>query len=277
MNPKQQQIRQVLTSRRRWRGFSMLELLTVLFVIALCISLLLPAIARARAAAYRTQCRNRLAQIGLGLQSYYSTYGVLPPGSVDEVNTLRQGAATYGVSWMVQMLPQLDQGQMASTFDPNVGITSQPAATVVIPTFLCPLSNSSDSTGMMRGIAVSNYAGNYGNGSTGITTDANGVLFLNSSIRYKDIRDGTSNTIFVGERLPTEYDLGWISGTESTLRNTGFGIKNKAGGAGFETSHANGGVFVLGDGSVRFIDQKIEADVFKQLGNRHDGMLTPEF
>ena len=48
-----------------------------------------------------------------------------------------------------------------------------------------------------------------------------GVFFLNSRIRYEDVTDGSSHTIFLGEKQPDVWDFSWMSGTRSTLRNTG--------------------------------------------------------
>ena len=68
---------------------------------------------------------------------------------------------------------------------------------------------------------VSNYAGCYHDVESPIDVDNHGVMYLNSHISQKDVTDGTSHTIYVGEKLSDEQDLGWMSGTRATLRNTG--------------------------------------------------------
>jgi hypothetical protein len=122
-----------------------------------------------------------------------------------------------------------------------------------------------------------------------IDIDNSGVMFLNSSIRREDIRDGASNTIFVGES--GAFGLGWASGTRATLRNTGTPINGNSvppGGVapavpaapvdllevgGFGSGHRGGAYFVFGNGAVRFLNQWIAQPLFRQLGNRADGEL----
>ena len=68
------------------------------------------------------------------------------------------------------------------------------------------------------------YAACHHDKEKSIDANDNGVFFLNSVVRYDDITDGSSHTIFIGEKLPDAWDLHWLSGTRSTLRNTGVPI-----------------------------------------------------
>ena len=72
--------------------------------------------------------------------------------------------------------------------------------------------------------SLSNYAGCHNDLEVPIDENNNGVLFLNSRIRDKDVTDGISHTIYVGEKLGSKWDLGWMSGTRATLRNAGTAI-----------------------------------------------------
>ena len=122
-------------------------------------------------------------------------------------------------------------------------------------------------------------------------------LLPNSKISTRDISDGTTHTVFIGEKadLPDD-DLGWMSGTRATLRNTGTPInKNrprdgyepqpqeqeeegkdtdpKLAVGGFSSHHPGGANFVMGDGGIRFLSEVIEPAVYQQLGHRADGKL----
>ena len=114
---------------------------------------------------------------------------------------------------------------------------------------------------------MSTYSGCYHDSEAPIDVDNNGVLFLNSKIRYSEILDGSTQTILLGESIPGENDLGWASGTRATLRNTsGFeDTRNwprqdsRDSGSlqvgNFGSFHVGGAVFTFADGSVRFISR----------------------
>jgi len=102
---------------RRHRAFTLLELLVVIAVIAIMISLLLPAIQQARERARQLQCTNNLLQIGVALQNYNSAHGVLPPGSVNATEPVLNTEAGYKMSWMIQILPYVGHRGIWSKID----------------------------------------------------------------------------------------------------------------------------------------------------------------
>ena len=91
------------------RGFTMIELLTVVGVIGVLIALLLPAVQSAREAARTAQCRNNLLQLGLALGNYASTHHVLPPGVVEPKGPILNAPRGYHMGWAVQILPFIEQ------------------------------------------------------------------------------------------------------------------------------------------------------------------------
>jgi prepilin-type N-terminal cleavage/methylation domain-containing protein/prepilin-type processing-associated H-X9-DG protein len=289
----------------RQRGFTLIELLVVIAIIAILIALLLPAVQQAREAARRTQCKNNLAQMTIAMHNYQSSFSVLPPGVVNETGPIINEAVGYHMSWLVQLLSVIDQGPLFKTIDFGEGVYGAANDAVrhsQVPVWHCP-SNWNSSA--VVNADFSSYAGVTGGFDVPTDVDNGGLLFLNSSVAYKEIRDGASNTIMIGERrqddAPGGIDLGWMSGTCATLRNSGvvINIKNEQGygavygsGAdsdendsptvdlatgGFSSFHTGGAQFALADGSVRFISENIDKQVFSDLGEREDGHMIGEF
>jgi prepilin-type N-terminal cleavage/methylation domain-containing protein/prepilin-type processing-associated H-X9-DG protein len=278
------------------RAFTLIELLVVITIIALLVAMLLPAVQHAREAARRTHCKNNLVQIGLALLNYEMAHECLPPGSVDPNRPIRNEAKGYHVGWIVQVLPYIEQRSTFQYFDFSVGVydpANKAPGNVQISSLLCPSASAP-----VPPPAKTTYAGCHHDVEAPIDIDNNGVLFLNSSIRDRDVRDGLSNTIFVGEHTDLLDGLGWASGTRATLRNAGGGINSQAnlplgmaaapvppvaveGGpdapilyvGGFNSAHPGMANFAFGDGTVRSINQNVNPAVFKQLANRADGEL----
>src|SRR5215204_6135707 len=94
------------------RGFTLIELLVVMAIIAVLISLLLPAVQNAREAARRAQCKNNLKQIGLALHNYLDAQKVFPPSFCVDGPT-----GTGGGEWSIQarILPYAEQGNLYKT------------------------------------------------------------------------------------------------------------------------------------------------------------------
>ena len=209
--------------RRRDSGFTLIELLVVIAIIAILIALLLPAVQQAREAARRTQCRNNLKQLGLALHNYHDTHTIFP-------------AATYGPayvsSWYTMILPYVDQAPaynklvfttracyMNETTPSAAQLNNATAYNGLAPSvFLCPSSTlptlktmtatpSGSLLPMYTGISGSDLhrstektpATHYPTGGSGYIS-AGGVLLTNGKVRMRDITDGTSNTMIVGEQ-----------------------------------------------------------------------------
>ena len=295
-------------------AFTLVELLVVIAIIGILIGMLLPAVQQVREAARRTQCLNNLAQLGLAVHNYEFTYERFPEGVIDGGGGPIQSVPTgQHVSLFVQLLPYLEQRGIADNFDIAAGTYAAkngPARAMVIPVLHCPSSyartvsvSMSDLTedGLEQEdaqgtdtLGLSSYAGCHHGSETPIDSDNNGLFFLNSKIGFDDIYDGSSNTVLIGEYLPDEStNLGWASGTRSTLRNMGslesyqnFQARIASVTAtpvaatfvgGFGSPHPGTTNFVLADGSVHSLSFSLTTPITNHIGNRADGAMMGDW
>ncbi len=202
------------------RGFTLIELLVVITIIGVLIGMALPALQATREAAHRLTCINHLSRIGLALQNYESAQEVLPPGTIDAKGPIHSVPQGDHMGWLVQLLPYVEEGNTFKHVDFAGGAYSDknaPLRALCIPLFTCP------SAPWVRSatLAKSDYAGCHNDVEAPIDVNNHGVLFLNSHVSAQDVTNGAANTIYVGEKLAASDDLGWMSGTRATLRNTG--------------------------------------------------------
>ena len=319
---------------RRHRGFTLIELLVVIAIIAILIALLLPAVQSAREAARRTQCRNNLKQIGLALHNYESTFGTFPPGFISRVTGPWPGGANdpvpeVGPGWSMfaMILPQLEQTPLHQRIDFNRPITdpvNQFARSTEVASYRCPSDTwSKPVTVWPASIGVTDLAANSyvgvlggadpsGQGPNGNylaryeEPNFNGMFHRNHPVRVRDITDGTSNTIGIGERSSMFSPNGWagvifggqtvFSPTIASQRVQAVGdtvrpaitittVHVRSGGpnaptgspGGFWSPHVGGAHFVLMDGSTRTVGTDVDLGIFRALAGRNDGVVISEF
>ncbi|HEV3136752.1 MAG TPA: DUF1559 domain-containing protein, partial [Pirellulales bacterium] len=253
------------------RGFTLVELLVVIAIIGVLVAAMMPAVQASREMARRAVCSQHVAQLLLAVQSYEDAFESLPAGVTNPEGPIRSEPSGYHQGWLVQILPHLDEGPTyrAIDFSKSVYDPANERVRKLSPNvFLCPSSVDSQS-------GVSDYAGCHHDVESPIAVDNHGVLFLNSRVRREDITDGASHTLFVGEKLAEPDDLGWMSGTRATLRNTGTRLNDAASATaavtyvgGFASPHVNGANIGFGDGSVKFVPETIDIEVWQQLGHR---------
>lgn len=202
---------------RQQTAFTLVELLVVIAIIGILVGLLLPAVQAAREAARRMSCSNNLSQLGIALHNYEMAHRTLPPGTVDVQGPIVHLPVGFHHSWIVQILPMLDEAVAYKQLDHSQSIYAKrnfPVRAYNVGTLRCPSSPAA-------GYAQSNYAGVHDSREVPIDVTNNGVLFLNSRVRFEDISDGVTHTLFVGEKFIDPTELGWSSGTRATLRNMG--------------------------------------------------------
>lgn len=209
-----------------------MELLVVIAIIGILVGLLLPAVQAAREAARRMQCQNNIRQLGLAAHNHESALKVLPAAYRGQ---RIGGAPGYFDLWgtLALLTPYLEQTSVYNSIDlsltmyqlvPPYGIQAPVAVQARVPTFICPsdkgASVCSNAYAIVGELAPTNYAFCLGTGTTrgrtgwlGSPWDADGVFYAQSKVRLTDIKDGTSNTIGVSERILGE------GGESTTLAN----------------------------------------------------------
>ncbi|MBS0266725.1 MAG: DUF1559 domain-containing protein [Planctomycetes bacterium] len=321
--------------RFRRRGFTLIELLVVIAIIAVLVSLLLPAVQQAREAARRTQCRSNLKQIGLALMNYESQSNAFPM-MISYGYVIGGVANTWGYSWSAMILPQIDQSNLFTQLDKTTGPAPYPFnlsnsvwpadsnISTPVPVYNCPSDTIPSVMANLDNFGHISYAASYANnnfggydGTLGVYIDpgpdasgvqTRGMFPMKGKLSFKNITDGASNQILVGEisghteaemaTLPdTAYPWGqWAYPSRhmgSTVR-TGRGYPNSSvpgtlpnttrlNRQGFNSAHIGGAHFLFADGRVQFINNSVDSDpdftstttvshrVYNMLHSRDDG------
>ena len=295
--------RQVRGSSTKSRpAFTLVELLVVIAIIAMLVTLLLPAVQSAREAARRSQCQNNLRQIGLAVVNYTDTHAeVLPMG--------RENTHHFSVSWAFRILPFLEDAAVHDAFVKGQKVEDGRNAIAMrtpVPTYVCPARRSTDDlvdfdnddspTRTPKSAAPGDYAASagpfvtYGNAGEKNPRES-GVIYTKSEVKLRQVTDGTSKTLLVGERhvIPKgafgrkgfeDYDRGDTAFLSGDNPWTIFG----ATAPGFPTSRMDRNIdkfgsdhtgrmaqFVFVDVHVKPIDYSISASVLHSLGVIADG------
>lgn len=273
------------------RGFTLVELLVVIAIIGILIALLLPAVQAAREAARRAQCANNLKQLGMAMHNYHSSMKCFPPGfmAIDH-----NGAPAGGWAWGVFLMPYIEQSALKDTLsatkyklaeviqDPNLLKMLQ----MNLPVFTCPSSTleplrefqgsgsemvATSGYTCNRGFFNYRYGDKSGNPLIPLSQKNNGIFYAESNTRIRDVLDGTSNTIALGERTVLDVHVNqpgkWPSwcgpgglGIGSTVSSSVASQMNHETNMHSFSSHHSGGVqFCFVDGSVHFIPETIES------------------
>jgi prepilin-type N-terminal cleavage/methylation domain-containing protein/prepilin-type processing-associated H-X9-DG protein len=215
-----------LLSRRR-RGFTLVELLVVLTIIALLIGLVLPAVQMGREAANRMSCTNNLRQLAIAAHHFHNDHDKFPTGACLPVDV--GGRPTRGTNLWVELLPYFEQDNLYQKWDyhdgsNNVAGGRDATQAQVIKILLCPSDPLPESVWQLTSLGsppwswgfygLSSYCGNAGKRSvhTGgppafARMSRDGIFFIDSCVRLADLTDGTSNTLLFGERYHSDPEF----------------------------------------------------------------------
>lgn len=197
-------------------AFTLVELLVVIAIIGVLVALLLPAVQAAREAARRMQCSNNIRQLAIASHNYHDTMQSFPSGLC--LWDVSGQPKNRSVSLFVQLLPQIEQGNLANLWDKSEPLNnvSSGRVAIVLPTLLCPSDSVNKVVNITTGQASQQgkYALTSYGGAGGIQTyhrdraTKDGVFYINSGTTFADLRDGTSHTLLFAERnhRDPEYD-----------------------------------------------------------------------
>lgn len=276
-----------LNSKQRF-AFTLVELLVVIAIIGVLIGMAVPAMQNMRELSRRSNCQYNLVQLSLAISNYEGRNEHLPIGTIADVGPIQSLPVGYHHNWISGILPSMDQMIVYEAIDRDVSVYDPENANVRalrMPGLLC--ASASD----VRENTTC-YAGIHSSMETPIDEVNDGVFRLNVPTYLADIKDGMSYTLFAGEKLSRfEEDLGWISGTRSSLRNTGHKLnaerdRIRAAAAdqleppptyvgGLASDHPGGLHLLMGDGAVNFVSNEMDDVLLRQMASIADGVLPP--
>ncbi len=302
----------------RRAGFTLIELLVVIAIISVLIGLLLPAVQKVREAANRMSCSNNLKQFGLAVHAYHAGHGYLVPSRLNY---------NGGAPWVLLTLPYLEQENFYQKWDLTRWYYVHPQALreTQLKIHYCPSRrdfmksrNNQDQpdttgwsgTGQGHPGALGDYACSAGHDLVNYNThEATGAFIIadytygpgpNPSVmakwrprlRFASIRDGLSNTIFLGEKHVPQSQYGMVAAGDGSIYNGDHPqvVYRVAGPANtlarspaatyatqFGSSHPGVCQFLMGDGSVRALAVETSGTVLAALATRQRGEVVPDF
>ncbi|QDT66667.1 DUF1559 domain-containing protein [Calycomorphotria hydatis] len=307
-----------ITHKRQ--GFTLIELLVVIAIIATLVALLLPAVQQAREAARRSHCKNNLKQIGIAMHTYHDAHRTFPPGLLvpdDRPDTNDFGHRGYRQhpAWGFFLLPYLEQSGIYVLQDferVGSGILDSPSSSnglgETLAAYSCPSdikASKQPTNSSTSGYGTSSYAACRGKSRRRGQTyggpyfaERGGMFWVNSRVRLRDVTDGSSSTILIGEVSWDQWygwgtsgsfnigqttrganwpGIGMLKADPLVLRDVDYArpINLSRTGApttlnshglmgpghdndGFGSLHIGGAQFLLADGSVHFISENID-------------------
>ncbi|MCE9552207.1 MAG: DUF1559 domain-containing protein [Planctomycetes bacterium] len=256
---------------------TMVEILTVVAVIVILLSLLLPAFTRVRSTSQRTVCQGKLHDLGISLAHYETALGVLPAG--------RDALDQRDHSWATSLLPYLGHADLFTRYSfehawnaKSSDVENGRVAETTVPAFLCPASSHADA-------GATDYAGNYGSSLSGIhkgfglgrAWDSGVLLAINAPARRNPrtelitsdlISDGLSQTFAIVEDAGRRANQNgqWANGRNCLAHEYSSVNENRL--QGIYSDHPGGAHALMADGSVLFLSSATSAYVLGAYSTR---------
>jgi prepilin-type N-terminal cleavage/methylation domain-containing protein len=282
-------------------GYTVVELIVVIAIVAVLIGFLLPAVQTAREAARRTACTNHVKQIGLAFLTFEESRKRLPfAGDDGPTNPSGPDVGEWDrVSWTYHILPHLERGDLfdlGRTIVP--GRRSNPINDVPVGVYICPTRRA---VKLYRSQVKTDFASNFG------TDNTNGIVVAkrHGTPRLRDVTDGASKTLLVAERRIhraymetssgffanddahgyfTDDESAYFSGFDDDVERRGSAspapdlvnptVPGSTVATHFGSSHPDGIVAVFADGSTRQVGFTIDAEIFRRLSVKNDGLAV---
>ena len=299
-------------------GITLIELLIVVAILGILLALSVPAVQSSREASRRTDCQTRMRQIALGIENYHGVYRRLPPGQFFGPYGKEKESRAW--SWMAHLLPYVEESPRFRELNiARKSLKEVPSIAKRIALYRCPSDaasnrDASDDRGNLwemtvgwtnyQAVSGSNWGADASLGRTDIESDwphlgpngsrdgwdqGDGIMYRTDyRIRRskKDVKDGLSNTLMIGENLPAKniwcswpYTNNAYGTCAIPLNVEGRGVKYAPQDwrniVGFRSDHPAGTSFALADGSVRFVSDAVDLSLYRALATIAGGEQAP--
>lgn len=270
------------------RGVSLIEVTVVIVIVLILVAISIPVVRDMRSLTRRSNCDQNLIQLAMATQAYTNDFGHLPCGSLTfnanlngdesiEPVTIRSLPEGYHHNWVSALLPYSDRQGLFQSIEFDFSVyadANRLPREADLAMLRCPASSQTQLAN------TTSYVGLHDDQSVPIAQDNSGLWMVNRLLSPEDIVDGETYTILLGEKIsPPDYDLSWMSGTRSSLRNAGTPINaNVAIEAyrdplfvgGLASHHVGGASVAMADASVRFLSETINENVYQEMVARED-------